>query len=39
MVSVVRCDCVLSLSSCDKMSAQDMHREREGGEVTLVMSL
>ena len=35
MVSVVRCLCMFSLSSCDEMFVQDTHRERE---VTLVMS-
>ena len=35
MVSVVQCHCVFSLGSCDKVSVQNMHRERE---VTLVMS-
>ena len=35
MVSVVRCRCIFSLSSCDKMSVEDTHHERE---VTLVMS-
>ena len=35
MVSVVRCRCLFSLSSCYKMSVQDTHRERK---VTLVMS-
>ena len=29
MVSVVQCRCVFSLSSCNKMSVQDTHRERE----------
>ena len=35
MVSVVRRLCMFSLSLCDKMVVQDMHRERED---TLVMS-
>ena len=35
MVSVVRCRCMVSLSSCDKMSVQDTHQELK---VTLVTS-